>query len=123
MSNQIDMQEWSRLNKAVHAVCNRLIRNPAEFSIADQFDGVVSQRVEICEPKLLTPRLMIQLSKAVADSGLLGAQVDVVFDFSKCKPGATSLKGLLIATATSVELPIFDLPALRKQFGPSFYLT
>lgn len=126
VTDETTFEEWKRLNDAVRGVFHRFEWNTEKKRSLLQFDedfqGVVSQRVVVRDPKALVPELLRSLSLEINRLGLVGAQVEVVFDFSGVEGVShESLRGLLIAHAGGVDQAVFSLTDLRHHLGSQFY--
>ncbi len=124
VSSERTFDEWSRLNAEVRKVLSKrdISSGRGACQVEEEYQGVVSQRVVVQDPKILKPELMREFVQSINRQGLAGAQIEVVFDYSRAK--ATShdyLKGLLIAHAGGVDEPLFSLEQLRAHFGDWFY--
>ena len=125
-SNHTNRDEWRVLNKAIHAICEKYGaptsgKNKNDYFISDENWGGVSQRLVVYEPNFLSLTLTNELANAIKKNKLLGAQIDVVFDFTKNNFDPEYLRGLLIVTGGGVYPAIFNVEALRSRFGRSFY--
>lgn len=126
VSSEKIFDEWKRLNSAVHETLHQLQKGTCDdthdYQVDDEFQGVVSQRVLILNPRLLKPELMRKLSLCITRLDLIGAQIEVVFDYSNIADSShDDLRGLLIAHAEGVHEAIFSLAQLRTYLGKWFY--
>ena len=127
MNSKIDSQEWQILNSAISIVCattGQASTSAAlgDYSISAENWGGVSQRITIYEPQYLTKELLNDLLVALQRTRLLGAQIEVLFDFTN--GGELSkdfLRGLLIVSFSGIDETIFNRMALQKYFGDWFY--
>lgn len=126
MKNEQDFNEWKKLKEAVDKIFYARLSSASSrqdaYRIEDEFQGVVSQRVVVRDPSLLSLGLMQELNSSINRLNLIGAQVEVVFDFSTGKDTSSDcLRGLLIAHASGIEEAVFSLGDLRARYGNSFY--
>lgn len=127
MSRETEAQEWRTLNTAVNSVCAKFgkassNRGRQDYWVSDDQWGGVTQRVHIYNPRMLTRTLMTELARSIRQAKLLGAQIEVLVDFTA--NGAAShdfLKGMLIVHAGGCDEVMIDIQALRNHFGPWFY--
>ena len=127
VNNDIDSREWKALNQAITDVCESFRKklpstNGVDYTISNDNWGGVSQRIFIFNPRLLSKVFALELAGSIKRLNLLGAQIELLFDFTKHSQQQHScLKGMLIVQASGVDEVMIDVKALRQQFGSWFY--
>jgi hypothetical protein len=127
VTSDLNSSEWQQLNKAVESICCKYGKESSaseqnDFEISRDNWGGVSQRVLVFKPKFLVPRLLQELSQSINKTKLIGAQIEVVFDFGGFgNASADFMRGLLIVHANGVDESFTEIEELRKFFGSWFY--
>jgi hypothetical protein len=127
VNNDIDSQEWKALNQAITSVCESYRKklpstNGVDYTISNDNWGGVSQRIFVFNPRLLSKSFAIELAESIKRLDLLGAQIELLFDFTKHSQQQHSfLNGMLIVQASGIDEVMIDVKALKQQFGSWFY--
>jgi hypothetical protein len=127
VNSDIDSQEWKALNHAVTTVCEQFVKklpssNSADYVISNDNWGGVSQRIFVFNPRLLCKAFALELAATIKQLNLLGAHIELLFDFTKHSQQQHSyLSGMLIVHSSGVDEVMMDVKALKQQFGSWFY--
>jgi len=122
MNKSNDQKEWAVLHQALCEVCAKHgTEDPfgdGDYWVVDDCWGDVTQKLVVTSPGFLTPGLVRDISKCIASTGLLHAQVVVSLEFDL--PGEPLLPTGLFVTACG-SLEEWDIEMIRKRVGENFY--
>lgn len=77
MSSERTFDGWARLNAEVRKVLGKrdISLGRVACQVESEFQGVVSQRVVVQDPKIIKPELMREFVLGINRQGLAGAQI------------------------------------------------